>query len=144
MKKIIAAVFSLLMLCGNADAAITQIKICDAKALGGSTTTDCTYVDLSSWRYFSFQASCADAGDSSMSVDFDWVGGSSDAAAMMGIPILNTGSAMTQLRSNWATETTYTTLQTIQPPVSPYGTIRITNDQADTDITCTVILNMGD
>jgi hypothetical protein len=141
MKKIAAALIGIMLLAGPAWAEVRSQQICQAKLLGGSTTTDCAYTDISNFKFFSWQASCTAAG--SISVSFDWVAGSGASSAFIGIPLNTSGTAMSQLRTTWTTKTTYTTLQSLQPPVSPIGTIRITENLGSSDTTCTVILNMG-
>ena len=124
-------------------AEVRSIHVCEAKTLTANTTTDCAYTDISGFKFFSFQVYCGETTDNSMSVDVDWVAGSAAGTAYMGIPILSTGSAMSQLKTAYTTEDAWSTLQSIQPPVSPVGTIRMTENNNDADIVCTVILNMG-
>ena len=152
MKKILFAMGAVLMLCSTVNAGVSTIKICDNKLLSasdanlyglGNGITDCTYVNTGNAKFFSFQASCYDETGTTLSVSFDWLGGSTNSTTYMGIPLLSTGSAMSQLRSAWTTETTYTTLQSVQPPVSPFVGIRITSGTTQTDNYCTVLLNMG-
>jgi hypothetical protein len=144
MKRSVAAIFGLLLLAAPAAAEVRSVRICAAKTLNAGTTTDCDYTDISKFKFFSWQASCAETTGSDMSVSFDWVAGSAASSSYLGIPLNTSGSAMSQLRSAWTTETTWTTLQSLQPPVAPVGTIRITEGNSDADIVCDVILNMGD
>jgi hypothetical protein len=139
---------ALLMLASPGMAEIKSVKVCDAKTLAASNANtyglgngiaDCTYTDLSLYEYFSFQVYCGETTDDSMSIDVDWVGGSAASAAYMAVPV---GTA--QLKTSYTTEDAWSAIQFIGPPVSPIGTIRLTNNNTDDDIVCTVILNMGD
>ena len=122
---------------------MASVKVCNAKTLTANTTTDCDYVDISGFKYFSFQVYCNETTADSMSVDVDWLGGSAATTAYMGIPLLTGTVAMTQLKTAYATEAAWSAVQSIAPPVSPIGGIRLTENNNDDDIICTVILNMG-
>ncbi len=156
MKTLLAVALTIcLALASSANAEVRSIKVCDAKTLTasdanlyglGNGITDCTYTDISACYFLSYQANCAETTGDTMDIDLDWVAGSAASAAYMGIPILSTGSAMSQLQTNafTSTEGSWTTLETIQSPVAPVGTIRITNNVAtETDMICTIILNCG-
>ena len=141
-KIILAAAMCFCLAAAPAAAEVRSVKICDAKTISASTTTDCTYTDISQYKFFSFQVSCTSAA-AGISVSADWVGGSAASTTYMGIPLLANGTAMSQLMTTRTTETTYSTLQSIQPPVSPIGTIRLTENIGSADTVCTVILNLG-
>ena len=152
MKKLLAVAFAIcLALATSANAEVVSIRVCSDKTLAASTTTDCTdngpgsagYQDITKFKFFSYQIYCAELTDNSMDIDVDWIGGSYGQSAYMAVPILSTGSAMTQLKTNYTTEDAWSALASIQPPVSPVGTIRLTENNNDDDIVCTVILNMG-
>jgi hypothetical protein len=155
MKRLLAAMAVLLAVATPAAAEVVSKQICKDKVLApsgadtyglGNGITDCDYTDISGFYFFSYQANCNETTGDTMDIDLDWVAGSAASAAYMGIPILDTGSAMSQLQTNAFTsgEGTWTTLETIKPPVAPVGTIRITNNVAtETDMLCTIILNMG-
>ncbi|MFA5898042.1 MAG: hypothetical protein WC829_02895 [Hyphomicrobium sp.] len=138
MKRLLAVVAICLALAAPAAAEVRSIHVCEAKTLTASTTTDCTYQDISAFEYFSYQVYCGETTDNSMSVDVDWIGGSAAGTAYMAVPV-----GTSQLQTVYATEDAWSTLESINPPVSPVGTIRLTENNGDDDIVCTVILNMG-
>lgn len=142
MKKILVALMAGLLFASVAQANVWSTKVCDSVTLTQNTTTDCTTADLTDSKFFSFQVSCASAGGN-ISVDVDWIAGSGDSSTYLGIPVLSTGSAMSQLITTRTTETTWSTLQSIQPPVAPFGTLRFTENNIGADTICSAILNMG-
>jgi hypothetical protein len=73
-----------------------------------------------------------------MNVSVDFVGGSAAGTAYLAVPV-----STTQLLTNYATEDAWSTIEAINPPLSPVGTIRFTENAGDDDIVCTAILNMG-
>jgi hypothetical protein len=153
MKTLAAAIFCACLLAAAGDAAAEgrSIKVCAAVTLSASTTTDCTigavanaYPEIIKFKFFSFQINCGETTDNSMSIDVDWIAGSAAGTEYVGIPKLSDGTAMTQLLTAYTTEDAWSVLQSIQPPVSPVGTLRFTENNGDADIVCTAILNVGD
>ena len=144
MKKFILFGLIFLAFASSAVAEVASIKVCNAKTLASGAATDCTYTDISKYKFFSYQVYCGETTGDSMSIHIDWIGGSAAGTAYMGIPLLTGTTAMTQLRTAYTTEDAWSVLQSIEPPASPIGTIRLTENNSDADIVCTVILNMGD
>lgn len=145
MKKLAAVLAALFFAAAPAAAEVRSVVVCDEKTLAASGTTDCTPADISGYRFFSFQVYCGETtGNGSMSIDVDWVARSgATGSTTLAIPILASGTAMSQLISNRTTEDAWSTLQSVQPPVSPVATIRFTEDNGDDDIVCSAVINMG-
>jgi ABC-type glycerol-3-phosphate transport system substrate-binding protein len=137
MKKL-AAVVAMLLLAAPAAAEVRSVQVCAAKTLTASTTTDCTYTDIGGFEYFSYQVYCGETTDNTMDIDVDFVGGSAAGTAYVAVP-----TGVTQLLTNYTTEDAWSTLEAINPPLAPVGTIRFTENNGDDDIVCTAILNMG-
>jgi len=144
MKKFILFGLIFLAFASSASAEVTSVTVCKAVTLNPSTTTDCTYTDISKYTFFSYQFRCNSA-STTITVALDWIAGSAAGSEYLAVPLLTTGSAYGQLRTAYTTEstTTFSALQSIQPPVSPIGTLRFTNNAATADVICTAILNMG-
>ena len=144
MKKTLAVMAICLALAAPAAAEVRSIQVCQDKTLAGSTTTDCTYTDISGYKFISYQFRCNSA-STTISVNLDWIAGSAAGADYLAVPLLSTGTALAQLRTTYTTEstTTWSVLQSIQPPVSPIGTLRFTNNAATADVICSAIVNLG-
>jgi hypothetical protein len=144
MKRLLAAMFVFLAVATPAAAEVRSVQICKDTTLNASTTTDCAYTDISAFKFFSYQFRCNSA-STTISINVDWIGGSAAGSAYLAVPQYANGTAMTQLNTTYTTEstTTWSTLRTIQPPPSPIGSIRITNNASTADVICQVILNMG-
>jgi len=145
MKKIIATILLVLMT-SSAYASVGAIKVCDAKALSagnanlyglGNGLTDCAVVELPASRNFSYQVYCNETTDDSMSVDVDFVVGS--ATATLAVPV-----GIGQLKTAYATEAAWSAIASIDTPIATYGTLRFTENNNDTDIVCSAILNVGE
>jgi hypothetical protein len=111
---------------------------CQGKTLGAGTTTDCTYTDISGFKYFSYQIYCGETVGDSMTISLDWIGGSAASTAYMKVP-----TGVSQLLTGYTTEDAWSAITSIRPPVSPIGTFRVTESNSDDDVVCTIILNMG-
>jgi hypothetical protein len=144
MKKILLAA-CLCLVAIPAMAEVRSYKVCDSLVLAQSTTTDCTVLDISKFKFISYQFRCNSA-STTITVNLDWIAGTAAGSDYLAVPILSTGTALGQLRTTYTTEsvTTYSALQSIQPPVSPFGTLRFTNNAATADVTCTAWVNLGD
>lgn len=153
MKKLLAAMAVVLAVAAPAAAEVRSMQVCQQKLLSPSNSSlyglgnglaDCAYTDISGFKFFSYQFRCNSA-STTISVSVDWIAGSAMGSLYMAVPLLSSGSAMSQLKTAYTTEstTTWSTLMSIQPPVSPVGTIRITNGATTADVLCDVILNMG-
>lgn len=144
MKRLAAAVGAMLLLAAPAAAEVRSVLVCDEKTLAANTTTDCDVVDISGFTFFSFAVYCGETTDNSMSIDVDWVArsGGTNSSTLV-IPILSSGVAMSQLITARTTEDAWSTLQSVQPPVSPVATLRFTENNNDADIVCSAIINMG-
>lgn len=144
MKRLAAALIGVLLVAAPAAAEVRSILVCDDKTLAANSTTDCTVQDISQFKFFSFQVYCGETTDNSMSVSVDWVARSgAGGISTLAVPLLVGGSAMSQLITARTTEDAWSTLQSIQPPVSGQATIRLTENNNDDDIVCSVVLNMG-
>lgn len=144
VKVAAMAVLAMLLVPFIAQAEVRSVKVCDNKTLSASTTTDCKYTDISKFKHFSVQVYCGEVTGNDMDIDVDWVGGSACGSAYMAVPVASSGTAISQIHTNYTTEDAWSTLEGIAPPVSPCGTIRFTENNGDADILCTAILNMGD
>lgn len=135
MKRLLS-VLALFMFTTPAWAVVAPIKVCDGITLSASTTTDCTPIEVPSSRYFSYQVYCGETTGNTMSVNVDWVGGSSTSA--LAVP-----SGVSQLKTTYTTEDAWSATATIDTPIVPYGTIRFTESNGDADIVCSAILNVN-
>ena len=144
MKKLLAAVCVVLAVAVPAAAEVRSVQVCQNKTLAASTTTDCSYTDISAFKFFSYQFRCNSAG-AGITVSLDWVAGSAQSSAYIAVPEYSSGTAVSQLRTAYTTEstTTWSTLRTIQPPPSPIATLRFTNNASTDDVICSAIINMG-
>lgn len=146
MKRYAAAIAMLCLLAAMPAAAEVKSElVCDDKTLAANTTTDCKVVDISKYKFFSVQVYCNETTDDSMSIDVDWVtrsGATGDST--LAVPLLASGSAMSQIITARTTEAAWSTLQSVQPPVSGQATIRFTENNNDADIVCSAVINMGD
>ena len=145
MKTIAAALLGFLLLAAPAAAEVRSILVCDEKTLTASDTTDCTPTAVSWGKFFSFQIYCGETTGDSMSVDVDWVARSgATGSSTLSVPLLSSGSAMSQLKTAYTTEDAWSVLMSIQPPVSPTATLRFTENNGDDDVVCSAVLNVGE
>ena len=140
---------------GPAYAWFASEQVCQNSRLPNNSTLDCRYTDTSQAKSISTQINCKNNGTVALSVSADYVAGSAAGSAYMGIPkmhidgstgLTETAIAIPRLVSTSAAENSWTTLIGHDIPVSPAGTIRLTNhtDDSLSLVDCTVILNMKD
>ena len=146
MKRFTALMVLLVALAVSVGAgAAESITVCNAVTLAASSTTDCKTVEVrGGTKFFSFQVYCTETTGDSMSIGVDWIAGSADTAAYMAIPLLSGGTAMSQLVTAYTTEAAWRALQSVQPPLAPYVTLRFTENNGDADVVCSAVLNVGD
>ena len=145
MKKLTALMVLLVALAVSVGAGAETVTVCDGVTLAASTTTDCSVQEIrGGTKFFSFQVYCNETTGDSMSVDVDWIAGSNRASAYLGIPLLSSGTAMSQLVTAYTTEGTWRALQSVQPPLAPFATLRFTENNGDDDVVCSAVLNVGD
>jgi hypothetical protein len=136
-------------------AVFKSVTVCNEARLPNNAALDCAYIELKDAARISAQVNCHNNGTVALDVSTAFIAGSAASPAMMASPQTHinssTGLALTKislpaLHSNSTLENAWTPVAGFDIPVSPVGTLRLTNHTNDTLslVDCTAILNLGD